>query len=225
VDNKEIVEKNAKLLEDELTILNHRLNHLISNIWKVRQIALTLWVAAIGVGLGAISKSNEPILNILALSILIPLLFLYIDARMMRWYGRFMMRDFEIQRFLNEEIYFLPSTQEKMSFVESLKREEWNFPVYDISGEKTFGPSKYYRWRSGFRHTLLAATNTFFYGLQMLASILFTSLEFKKIYNVKLWWIPFLLIFFLIFILYFLDRRTMRKLFNKHLEKPTLNTK
>jgi hypothetical protein len=198
VEKNEIFAQKFGLLKLEINILNDRINHVISNLWQIRQISLTLWLAALGVGFGALSQGNKPFPNILILSAFVPLLFLLIDARMTRWYFVFMMRDSEIQRFLGEQSYVLPSTLTPMSFDQSLEEQILNFPVYDLTGDRTFGNDKYFRWNTKVRRSFIAATPLVFYGLQILASVLFASLEFHNSSNFKLLLILILRIFAII---------------------------
>lgn len=208
----EVLDKKLELLKIEITILNDRINHIVGYLWKVRQISLTLWLASLGVGFGALSNDNKHNLNILILSTLVPLLFSYMDARLTRWYFRFKMRDAQIQSFLSQSEYVLPSTQIKMSFAKSLENQNLIFPVYDLTGIQTFGDDNYYRWNTKVVRAFIAATPLAFYGLQILVSVLFICFEYNKITDFKLWWAPPAFVLLLIIILYLIDKSKIRKL-------------
>jgi len=177
------------LLKLEIKILDSRITNVVSNLWKVRQLGLTLWLAALGVGFGALSQGSKPLINVLILSGIVPLIFSYMDARITRWYTIFRMRDLEIQHFINQKEYVLPSSNAKLSFDESLENQTMDFPVYDLTGKQTFGDNKFYKWNTTVKRSFLAATPVVFYGLQILASALFTSIELSNARTFRLWWI------------------------------------
>jgi len=189
MEKKDIVSEKISLLKDEIKILNDRIHSVLSSLWKVRQISLTLWLAAVSIGLGAISKGNKPLFNVLSISLLIPVIFHYIDARLTRWYNIFKLRDSEIQRFLSNTEYFLPSNHKRMIFTKSLEQDDFVFPVYDIHGEETFGDNEYYLWRKKLFTCLLADTPLFFYGIQYITATFLISLELRNKYSFEYWWL------------------------------------
>ena len=61
---KQKFEIKMDLIKHEILVLNEKMNSLTSNLWKIRQIALGIWLAAFGVGLGALNQigKTNPIL-------------------------------------------------------------------------------------------------------------------------------------------------------------------
>lgn len=212
---KKVSEKKFKLLKLELNILNTRINHISENVWKIRQIGLTLWLASLSVGLGAVSYKNIPVFDILFLSTFIPFLFLFIDAGQIRWYHRYESRESEIRKFINSEDYILPSTKEKLSFEKNINNEIIEFPIYDLTGIITFGEDELYLWRTSKLYSLLTLTPLIFWGLQILISILFSSLEFSKNKQEFIWWVPPLLVLLLIGGLYLFAKLRKKKFLKK----------
>ncbi len=100
-----------ELLKMELNNLSSKITASVDNLWKIRSLEMTLWTAATGVGLGQFSSNARPIVPLLVITLFIPIWFFWIDARYNRWYRRISLREREIQKFINDEKYTLPSTK------------------------------------------------------------------------------------------------------------------
>ena len=202
VNQKEILGEKLEILKQETSILSEKGHQLVNGLWKIRQIALALWLAAIGVGIGAVSQGGKANPPILAISILIPIWFYYIDTKYNSWYRKFNLREAEIRRFLSQEEYVLPSNQTRISFEKCLLDEKLPFPIYDLSGEQTFGDNGYYKWKSSLLRSYCDIIPLFFYWPQILASVLFSSLEYKNLGYLKSWWFPVVTVFLGLILLY-----------------------
>lgn len=216
--NERVFEEKLELLKLELNILNARINQLLDNAWKIRHICLTLWLAGLSLGLGALSQGNKPIIEILLLSTIIPIVFLLIDAKETNWYFRYEFRDSEIREFMNLKDYILPSTEKRISFEECLSEQVFRFPVYDLTGSKTLGDDKLYLWHTKSLWSFLATpVPLFYYSLQIFVSIFFWSLELNKKGVILLWWLLPLLLLFLISSLAVMANFKIRKLKQKRI--------
>jgi hypothetical protein len=222
VENKDIFNEKLNLLKFEISIVDERLKHIISHLWKIRQFSMTLWLAAVGVGLGVVSDNQKTNFSILTISIFVPMVFQFIDARLCQWFLASVLREKEIRRFISEKEYILPATNIKMSFNDCLKEESFSFPIYDLTGKLTFGNSKYFQWQTSLKRAIVMHTPLFFYGLQILASALFIGLEYNRITGFELWWLPPLIILSVFTMLYFIvniRKRILEKRMAKHFEE------
>ncbi len=211
MNKREIANIKLEILKHETSILTQKVNSVVDKIWKIRQISLTLWLAAIGIGLGAIKEGNAQNANILAISVIIPVLFLIIDSRYNRRYRIFNIREKEIQKFLSQEEYILPSTNTKILFEECLKKEKFDFPIYDINGNQTFKDQGFYKWEKSLMKSYTDGIPLMFYGIQILTSILFTSLEFTRQEYIKHWWIPLISGLFVMLFIFIYAKFTKNK--------------
>jgi hypothetical protein len=206
LEQKEIFNEKLSILKHETSILSDKSNQIIDRLWKIRQVALTLWLAAVGVGLGAITQNGKAFVSVLAISVFIPVWFCYIEARYHSWYRRFNMRENEIRKFISQEDYIMPSTQAKISFEKCLINEKLIFPVYDLSGEQTFGNDGNYKWEKSLIRSYTDQIPIFFYWIQILVSVLFLSLECHNLGYLKNWWYPLTLSFFSMLVVYIFAR-------------------
>ena len=67
-----------------------------------------------------------------------------------------------------------------MSFDECLDSEVITFPIFDLDGKASYGQQEYHRWRTGVWSNLFGLVPLFFYGTQIIASVLFATLEVYK---------------------------------------------
>jgi len=193
LDNEDKMKEKLEILKLEISILSELINRVSDRLWTIRQIAVTIWLAAIGLGLGIIAKDNQPNLTILAVSILIPIWFAIIDSNYSYWVRIFISRDLQIGRFLSRNKYILPSNNTEISFDECLEKNELPFPIYDLTGSETYGDkNKYYKWRKSKLNIFTISSPLLIYGTQLILSALFFSSEYKRSSNSRLWWIPLL---------------------------------
>lgn len=202
MDQKEILNERLAILKQEASILSDKIDQIVGRLWKIRQIALTLWLAAFGVGIGAIAQGGTANLPILTISIFIPIWFSYIDAIYNGHYRRFVMREIEIRKFFSQEEYVMPSNHAQISFEKCLTDEKFPFPVYDIAGEQTFSNDGNYKWKTSILKSLTDRIPMFFYWPQILASVFFASVEYKNQSYLKSSWPPVVVAIFGMMVLY-----------------------
>jgi len=92
----------------------------------------------------------------------------WIDARYNRWYRRVSLREQQIQKFINDRNYVLPSTGTQVSFDDIFTKNIFAFPVYDLSGEATFGKEPHFMWGVSLAKSLTDTIPLFVYGSQIL---------------------------------------------------------
>ncbi|MBD3342826.1 MAG: hypothetical protein GF353_27255 [Candidatus Lokiarchaeota archaeon] len=189
MNSSESFKEKLLILKHETSIIKDKINNITGNLWKLRQINLTLWLAAIGFGSGAITSNNQPNIMVLSLSILIPIWFFITDTRYNVWYRRFRLREIQIEHFFSLKEYVLPANKIKMSFDECLENENMNFPIFDMSGTHTFGNNGDFKWKKSLLKSYCDPIPLFFYGTQIFASILFSSIELSKKNATFKWWI------------------------------------
>lgn len=190
MNKKEIFEKKFSLLRDEISILNQRINLAFDRIWKIRQLELTLWIATIGLGLGTIHQANKANPSILAISALLPIWFFIIESVYARSRRLFAARDHEIQKFLNNADYRIPGSNNKIEFLLDLKKDELNFPVYDLKGINTFCENGFYRWRKSIFSNFTISTPILLYGSQVIVSAYFARINYNPLREANMWWFP-----------------------------------
>jgi hypothetical protein len=161
----------ADLLKVELEILNSKLSDTVDRLWKIRGLGTTLWTGAVGLGLGAAGKQG-PILELLMVSLLLPLWFAWIDCTYQGWYRRVEARERSIVDFLNADPYRLPATGVALD-LRSLRTGQ--FPVFDPGGNYTFGQDVNFRHRTGRLRSFFDTTPTFIYGSQFAVSAILVA--------------------------------------------------
>lgn len=198
MDKKDAFKEKLSILKAEISELNKSINLVFDRIWKIRQIQFTLWIAALGIGLGVINKESQINTSILAISIIIPIWFFIIESVFSRARRQFNARNQEIQKFLNQKEYVLPSTQKSLSFDKSLAEDELLFPIYDLSGEKTFGDNNYLKWRKSILSNFTIVNPPLIYGSQLFVSVSFFCIKYQSISKLILWWIPSAIVILLV---------------------------
>jgi hypothetical protein len=163
-----------EILKLELSTLTAKIGHSIDNLWKIRQFSLGLWTAVVSIGLGQFSQGYiDP--TLLIGSVLLPIMFFYIDWRYQIWYWKIFGRENEISNFFNANNYSLPQSKSAINpntdFNEKLK----GFPIYDISGTYTFGDTRGYNFSSYF-YTRIPII---IYGFQFLASCIICVIRIR----------------------------------------------
>src|SRR4051812_34718968 len=97
-------ERRFDLLKLEITTINAKIDVTLRSLWGIRVFSLTLWTAAISVGLGQFLPSNiGGIRSVpLIISAVLPCVFLIVDGRYQAWYRRLVVREGEISLFVND---------------------------------------------------------------------------------------------------------------------------
>jgi uncharacterized membrane protein len=136
VQPEEIIRQRVDFLKIEYEQLREHNDHLENAEWKVRQLCITLWLATLGVGLGlqGVTSNN---FYILVASLFIPYTFLFIDARIGRWIESHRVRRKQIDLFLSNKNYSLPSTGTSISFIEFCS--DTYFPSWILAVERLWG--------------------------------------------------------------------------------------
>ncbi len=174
-----------EFLKLEYSHLQAHLEHLENAEWKVRQLSITLWLAAVGVGLG-LQGSIENAIYILLISIFIPFLFLYIDARIGRWHSSHKARLRAIEAFVSGDEYTLPGTKVKTSFAEfcSASGKGVFFPVLDFNGKKTLSNDEEFLIDSVATYPhMIVGVRRYFYFSQILGALIIVSLQLYNLYK------------------------------------------
>jgi hypothetical protein len=159
-----------EFLKLEIGLLEQRILHLENLQYRLRQFSMALWVATLGVGLGLTSGAvASPFL--IAISGLVPTVFMYLDA----WYATnaqsFRCRRNEITYFLNFTPYLAPRTREQLTDGKAAStREPDTFYVLDLVGDLTLKHSKAVAYRRSLVVKLTRTARLCFYGLQVLGS-------------------------------------------------------
>ena len=189
-----LIEEKLALLKLELTNLTSKINNSVDSLWKIRTVAMAIWTAAMGYGLDPVRSNNDPLIAIILITILIPLWFFWIDARYNRWYRRIMFREWQIQQFINSREYKLPKTNEEMSFNQLTEREDFLFPVYDLTGDNTYGNDPDFNWQVSLLRNWVDSIPVFVYGSQMLVSAVVSSMYLSSPWRYIV--VPSVIIFF-----------------------------
>ena len=181
----EIIHEKLEFIKIEYQQLKSHNDFLEDAEWKVRQLSMTLWLASVGVGLGlqGISPNNS---YILLLSVLIPYFFLYMDARIGRWLNGHRIRLKQIELFVSDREFTVPSTGKKTSFAEfcSSLDKSYTFPALDFNGKVTSGDDVEYILATGatFPH-MTVGLRRIFYQSQILIAFTLLSVQLYSIYQ------------------------------------------
>jgi hypothetical protein len=205
-------EEKIDFLKMEIDNLAGKINAAVDNLWKIRSLEMTLWIAATGVGLGQFSSNDQPILPLLLITLFIPIWFFWIDARYNRWYRRITMREYQIQKFINDDTYILPKTNSPIAPISRSSKQHGDyFPVYDISGNATFGDNPYFKWETTLTKSFTDTVPLFIYGSQVLVSALVLTIQFQPPLNFI--FVPSIVSLFLVFSIYasLVKRKILRK--------------
>lgn len=185
MNNDDIIKERVEFLKLEYQKLQSHMEYLEESEWKVRQLSISLWLAAAGVGLGlqGIVPKN---LYILVISVFIPFLFLYIDARIGRWHSSHKARRQQIEFFLSSKEYTLPGTDQKISFAEfcSDPQKSYLFPVLDFGGKATCQKDRKYIFdtEATFPH-MMVGVRRYFYHSQILGALVLLSIYLYSVYK------------------------------------------
>lgn len=203
-----------EFLKLEYTHLQSHLEHLENAEWKVRQLSITLWLAALGVGLG-LEGTIKNAVYILIISVFIPFLFLYIDARIGRWHSSHKARLRAIEAFVSSDEYTLPGTKAKTSFAEFCLASDKStlFPVLDFNGKKTLFNDEEFLFDSVATYPhMIVGVRRYFYFSQIIGALIIVSLQLYSLYN-HIWYFAFIAIGPLFyFLVLWLSRRRRKKI-------------
>jgi hypothetical protein len=186
----EAIQQRVEFLKLEYGQLIQQVTHLENLEWRIRQTSITLWLASLAVGLGFQGRAYD--LNLLIASAIVPCIFLYFDARIYRWISFTKSRRKQVEFFLSEKEYVLPSSGEKISFIEFCTDKEgmYKFPVLDFSGRLTMGNDPHFLIETGATYPYMAVgLRRFFYYTQFIASLIFISQNLSTKYNNRLFWL------------------------------------
>lgn len=203
-------DRDFELIKLEVELLEQRVFHLENLQYKLRQFSITIWLAVLGVGLGIISK-KVPNLFLLIISGLIPILFMYLDARYARIAQNYRSRRNEITKFFNSESKTLKDRIEK-----NLKEIGFptRFPILDLSGFLTVNKDSQTVYRRNILVKLTRSTRVIFYGFQLMGSSIVVSNFLFNEKNCELCYLIVLLPPLLLSILYLLRFSLKKKIHN-----------
>ena len=182
----EVIKERLEFLKLEYQQIGSKLQHLENLEWRIRQFSLTLWLVALGVGLGVISEGVDPDFNILVISGAIPVGFLFFDAWLYKWMSRHKARAMQIEQFVSNREYILPRTQRKITFKQfsSDRKKTFDFPVLDIKGTSTLDGDRNYAIKTGsYLPYMKSGLRVLFYHFQLIASLIIIALQLNKLHN------------------------------------------
>jgi hypothetical protein len=185
VQPEEIIRQRVDFLKIEYEQLREHNDHLENAEWKVRQLCITLWLATLGVGLGlqGVTSNN---FYILVASLFIPYTFLFIDARIGRWIESHRVRRKQIDLFLSNKNYSLPSTGTSISFIEFCSDidKSYLFPVLDFGGRATMGNSPEYVFYTKYTYPhMLIGLRRYFYQSQIIGSLIILAIQIYNMFS------------------------------------------
>jgi hypothetical protein len=182
----EVIKERLEFLKLEYQQLISQLQHRADIRWRIRQLSLTLWLVALGAGLGVITEGLKVDFNILIISTIIPAVFLLLDAYVYKLRNRQKARLLQIELFLSEREYNLPSTRQKITFKQFCgdRKKTHDFPVLDFYGLKTFGNDKSYELETGSTlYHMKSGIAVLFYHFQLVTSLTILALQLNKLHN------------------------------------------
>jgi hypothetical protein len=122
-----------EILKKEIDVLSQKINHFDDLRHQTKQMAITLLVAAVGLGI----TSKSPLVLILAA--LIPFPFWFLDSTHHAYQEGFHARLQAIRNFIRDKEYFVQYAQDKVSLADCFASDDFGiFPVPDFYGDYTF---------------------------------------------------------------------------------------
>ena len=213
MNEENVIQQRLEFLKLEYGQLIQQAVHLENLEWRIRQTSITLWLASLAVGLGLQGRSYD--LNLLIASGIVPCIFLFLDARIYRWISHGKSRRKQVELFLSEKEYTVPSTKEKTSFAEFCTDMEkaYKFPALDFNGRLTMGTDPRFLIETGATYPYMAVgLRRFFYHTQFMASLVFISLSLNATYQNRLFMLLPLLSPFMHFLLLFASKKRERRI-------------
>ncbi|NLE43830.1 MAG: hypothetical protein GX620_03830 [Chloroflexi bacterium] len=179
------VRERLEFLKLEYGYLQAHQEHLENAEWKSRQLSVTLWLAAMGVGLGLQGVVTNG-LYFLIIGTFIPFLFLYIDARIGRWHSAHRARFRQIEAFVNGQSYEVPGADSSITFAEfcTNPNDATLFTVLDFDGRLSCSRDPEYKKRTGATYPqMIVGVRRIFYHSQILVSLIVLALQLYKVYR------------------------------------------
>jgi hypothetical protein len=119
------------ILKQEIELIQEKINHFDDLRHRTKQLAITLWAAAVGVGA---TTGLDPVLYLAAF---IPFPFWFLDSTYHRYEEGYYARLKAIRTFIQSG-RFIVCGQQEVSLAESLESDDFgNFPVPDFYGKLT----------------------------------------------------------------------------------------
>jgi len=171
-----LIDRKLDLLQAEMGIIQSSAGDTVDSLWKIRSLSLTLWVASLSLGLGGFTSGLNSIPPLLILSGFIPILLAWIDSTYNMWYRHLAAREQIIQDFINDTDFVLPSTNQPMTLDSVLDSDSFTFPIYDLSGSKSYGNSPRFHWECSRLRSLTDNTPFFIYSSQLILTSLVLSI-------------------------------------------------
>ena len=155
----------ADILKQEIDLLDRRVQHLDDLRHRTKQMAATLWIAAVGTALTLASKP------LLWLALFVPVPFWYFDAQYNAYQEGFWRRWWAIRRFIRDGTYTVPAGQPRLDDLLS-DSTQCVFPVPDYYGEKTFEEAVHNEHVSLRRNAFTPKMRIFYGGLVVVSLVL-----------------------------------------------------
>ncbi len=157
----------AEILKQEIELLVRRLDHFDNLRHRTKQMAATLWLAAIG---AALTLPSKPLIW---LALVIPAPFWFFDAQYHAYQEAFQRRFWAIRAFIRDGKFTTPGGEVLLGkFLVgpgSEASDSPTFPVPDYYGNKTFDEKALKKW-TGLARNARTVKMLLFYGSLALAT-------------------------------------------------------
>ena len=168
MENVDIEELGPEILKQEIDLISQKVNHFDDLRHRTKQLAISLWLAAVGAGL----TFGAPIL--VGIAVVVPLPFWWFDATYHGYQEGFATRLRVIADFLRTGKWEPPKCPKKPI----LRRNGGPvFPIPDYYGERSVSARDHSRETSVIRNAVKLKALFFYGSLVVLAYILFRSYE------------------------------------------------
>ncbi len=154
-----------EILKQEIQIVHEKINHFDSLRHRTKQMAITLWIAAFGFGV----SQDTP--WVIALSIVIPLPFWYIESIYHANQEGFIGRFWAIRQFIRDGEFEVGGKRPPVTLADCMRDENFGeFPVPDYFPNKTFSEEELRR-RISVKNNFLKTKMFIFYAPPILVAI------------------------------------------------------
>jgi len=153
----------ADILKQEIDLLAKKVDHFDDLRYRTKQMAATLWLAAVGT---ALTLPSQPLLW---LALFIPVPFWYYDAQYNAYQAGFWKRWWAVRTFIRDGTFRVPAGVARLDDLFS-NSSECVFPIPDYYGNMTFDEADLKKQTSLIRNAFTKKM-LLFYGVFVVASI------------------------------------------------------
>lgn len=196
-------DRQFELIKLEIGLLQQRIAEQENLQYRLRQFSMTLWIVTLGVASG-ITGRGDPHLLLLTISILIPVLFMYLEARYASYAQKLRSRRNFIIIYFN--LNFKNSDVEDPNTSKGLMNDLTlnKVPILDLTGDLTLKNDPQTVYRKNILVKLTRTIRLLFYGFQMLGSMILLSNLLADKYDCIAYYLLLLIVPFLIILLHVL---------------------